>query len=1245
MIDARLRNHVVLSTAILSVLLSQAGADDWPMWRFDASRSAATPTELPATLELTWRREFPPLTPAWEEDPRLHFDGGYEPIAAGGLLYVASSQDDVLIAIDVDSGEERWRYYAGGPIRFAPVSVEGAVFFGADDGCIHCVDAQSGQRIWKFLAAPDQRKVLGNARMISVWPVRGGPVLHEERIWLTVGVWPFEGTFLYSFDVAGATSEEIRQTSQQAEVVSLRDSGLPGLEVETLTDITPQGYLVGARSRLFIPCGRSKVLLKDLATGDFTVPSYSTGDSSSYHVCATDRILFHGGISVDLQESRTISLGARHPVFDSESVYFGKGGAGVACDLAHPREVTGKDRRGREVTSTQLDQLWRLRDRDIHDVPGEAEYAQWLQQNPLRVDLKAGNRLYGHQGNRLFAVEIPDGEKPATAIWNRQIDGTPRSMIAADDHLFVVTEEGTILCFGAEGRPDRLFAREAEPLEADPAWSERAAAILEESDVHNGYCLAVGIGTGGLVRELARQSDLEIVVIDSDPQAVSRLRSELDRSGLYGTRVSVIVGDPVTAALPPYFASLVVSEGLETGDIKLSDELVRAVFQATRPYGGVSILPLADDRTEELQEIVARLGLAGADVRRVGEFTRLTRVGRLPGSADWTHEYGDPSNTLMSHDELVKAPLGVLWFGGPAASGDLFYNRHFWGPSAVVIGGRMFIQGPGDLAAIDVYTGRILWQQSLEDVDNYRPGRRGNDFEGRLAGFHFLAVEDSLYLVLVDRCVRLDPETGEELAAFRLENPEEQWGRIRVEEDLLITEVFGETAEYGVMPVGMAALDRYTGELRWRHDAQLSFPVSAVSGDTLYCFDGALEEFYKDARRRGRVPEAAENKSVVAIDLATGEERWRVETDQVFTWLAFSREQDTLIASNKLSITAFAGADGYQLWTRAAEGVGFRGHPETLWDKVILWNDQILDQRGPGRAWEVLTGKPIERMHPITQELVDWEFTKSGHHCNYAIANPYLMTFRADTAGFCDIASSTTSRLQGYRPGCRNSLIPANGVLNSPNFANGCVCGYPLFTSLALIHRPDAEVWSYNAITMPKEKKPVERLAVNFGAPGDRQDQDGSLWLDYPNRGGSSPDVGLRVEGEQLRYFHQHSTLVEADEMSWVAASGVEGVSRITVALNNPSPREYTLRLVFSESDAGIDQSDRVFNVVVQGEPRISALDIFQEADGRNQGLVREVPGVSAASDLSIEFVSVHGEPVLCGFELVAVSGTDEGDD
>lgn len=40
----------------LAVTAAPCGAD-WPMWRYDANRSAASPAELPAELHLQWKRE------------------------------------------------------------------------------------------------------------------------------------------------------------------------------------------------------------------------------------------------------------------------------------------------------------------------------------------------------------------------------------------------------------------------------------------------------------------------------------------------------------------------------------------------------------------------------------------------------------------------------------------------------------------------------------------------------------------------------------------------------------------------------------------------------------------------------------------------------------------------------------------------------------------------------------------------------------------------------------------------------------------------------------------------------------------------------------------------------------------------------------------------------------------------------------------------------------------------------------
>ena len=121
-----------------------------------------------------------------------------------------------------------------------------------------------------------------------------------------------------------------------------------------------------------------------------------------------------------------------------------------------------------------------------------------------------------------------------------------------------------------------------------------------------------------------------------------------------------------------------------------------------------------------------------------------------------------------------------------------------------------------------------------------------------------------------------------------------------------------------------------------------------------------------------------------------------------------------------------------------------------------------------------------------------------------------MLTFRADSAGFCDIESGNTARLEGYRSGCRNSLIPANGVLNSPNMAHGCVCGYSLFTSLALIHVPQNEVWSYNALK--PGKRSVKRFRRQFWGSGrpHRRRRDAMARLSQCGR--SFADGGRQVE-------------------------------------------------------------------------------------------------------------------------------------
>ncbi|MEM7233762.1 MAG: PQQ-binding-like beta-propeller repeat protein, partial [Planctomycetota bacterium] len=127
-----MRCHPIPRLLVLCLTTTVSLAEDWPMWRRDAARSAEASTPLPQTRELLWQRQFPALSPAWPEDRRLQFDASYEPIVQGKRLFVACSRDDSVSALHTDTGDLLWRFFADGPIRFAPVAVGDRVFFVSD---------------------------------------------------------------------------------------------------------------------------------------------------------------------------------------------------------------------------------------------------------------------------------------------------------------------------------------------------------------------------------------------------------------------------------------------------------------------------------------------------------------------------------------------------------------------------------------------------------------------------------------------------------------------------------------------------------------------------------------------------------------------------------------------------------------------------------------------------------------------------------------------------------------------------------------------------------------------------------------------------------------------------------------------------------------------------------------------------------------------------------------------------------
>ena len=177
-----------------------------------------------------------------------------------------------------------------------------------------------------------------------------------------------------------------------------------------------------------------------------------------------------------------------------------------------------------------------------------------------------------------------------------------------------------------------------------------------------------------------------------------------------------------------------------------------------RPYGGMACSPCRPSSARRSARRSAPRRPAGA-----GQGARGRRLdaadARRPAarSADWTHEHADAANTRVSKDRVVKAPLGLLWFGGTSNDGIL--PRHGHGPQPQVIDGRLFIEGVDMMRALDIYTGRLLWETKLPGVgrayDNmlHQPGANAG-------GSNYVSTPDGIYVAYGKSVVRLDPATG-----------------------------------------------------------------------------------------------------------------------------------------------------------------------------------------------------------------------------------------------------------------------------------------------------------------------------------------------------------------------------------------------------------------------------------------------------------------------------------------------------
>ncbi|MBP89986.1 MAG: hypothetical protein CMJ64_25300 [Planctomycetaceae bacterium] len=1292
----RLIHLLILAIAI--VYTATADAADWPTYLHDFTRAGATDEQLSLPLKQSWVRDAPSaLRRAWTGPEgrtvegkdlydRVRFDDAFQVAVVGEDVFFGSSVDHRVYCLDSQSGAERWSFFTGAAVRLSPTVVDGRVYVGSDDGYAYCLDAGSGQLIWKYRAGPAEEWFIGRGDMISRWPVRTGILVDGGVAYFGAGIFPHENVYMCGVDAVNG------HVIWRNDNISHQEAGRE--------DLSPQGYLLASPQHIYVPSGRTRPKSFDRETGKLLGASVTSLGISSGTIAGTNAIMINGRLHLyspgshiaGTGEASFVTTGSYLARVDSKS--YGKIGERVSKLKNELRELS---RERSKIGEEQYEQQKKRVTAQIQSL--DEDSVAW--RSPCSANsslIVVGEHVFAGGAGEVIGFDAASGKQ----VWKANIDGHARGLAAANGQLFVSTSNGQVYAFGsAKSAVADLETPRADPMPyAVDKWTDiyktAAADILKLTGVTRGFCLVVGSENGRLAYELARHSDLRIYGIESDSAKVNVSRRALSKAGLYGHRVTIHHTEDALIPYSTYFANLIVSDRLLiSGQLPTSAELVG---RHLKPAGGVICLGRpesageASPYSEPLDVWLRKTQLVEQSVvQQDDNWVALTR-GTLPGAGNWSHQYAEPGNTASSGDKVVQGGLGVLWYGDPGP--ELMVNRHQGAVGPLVVNGRMFVQGETSLMAYDAYNGLRLWE--VENPEAVRTGVFQNRAPGNLA-----VGEDLLFHMARDRVFVHDVGSGEVKATYTLPDTvnreTHQWGYIAYRDGRLfgtattrevIARQFRRRGNPGAAATdAIFAIDTSSGEYLWTYQGKsIDFQAIALGPDRVYFIDSSVtseqrEEILLQDKTElksltGEAAKFAEERMkkldvrlAVAIDAKAGDVLWKKPVDVTDCSdigigggkLTLMYHDDTLVFCGananghywkqfiagdfkRRRMVALSATLGYKLWSKDAN---YRHRPIIIGKRIIAepW------------SFDLHTGKQETRINPLTGVEVPWSIARPGHHCGMLTGSENMLIFRSGFTGFYDLkADSGTRHFAGHRLGCWINAIPTNGLVVMPEASAGCVCMFSIASTIVLEPRQPRRPWSLFSQTGPLT--PVRQLALNFGAPGDRRDQTGKLWLSWPRpsdnpRSKSTDKTGLALTFDLKTTFADgggfvshdgDATVADSPELAWVTSSGGRGLTRFSIPLLGADdvPTEYTLRLHFAP-DTGSETGGQVCNVTIQGKRVLKNLDVLAEKEAR---VVREFTGVQVTDNLVVELTPVNGTtdsprlPVVCGVEVIQTNGS-----
>ncbi|MBI2439796.1 MAG: PQQ-binding-like beta-propeller repeat protein [Lentisphaerae bacterium] len=1216
------------SSAHHSGLREGGSTSDWPMYKHDACRSGVTDEPLTFPLQPQWVYVSPqPPRPAWPEPVkvinRLDFDYAPQLVVAAGLVCFGSSSDDTIRALDAASGAEKWHFIAGGPVRFAPQIAGGKVYFSADDGVIYCLDAATGKIVWTFNAAPADERLIGNERMISRWPARTGVLVDGGVLYCTAGMWPADGIFVYALDAASGKVIWCNDTSHiTGDLRTLHmgaDFGTYG--------VCPQGALLASGNILLVPTGKGLPAGYDRRTGKllyYHMGAEYNQAGGTWNTIKGDKF-YNTSAGVYALQTGVLSGGFAYNGMPT----LARAGAGGI--MTYPVYEKGRI----SVLPHMVSQQGKVLVRKAYELA------------------LAGETLLVGQDGAVVAEE----KATQREVWRATVQGEARGIAVADGRVFVSTSEGVVHCF-APGGGKAAEAKQSNIQQPTPNTQHptpTTVSLLRQAGMDRGFALVLGDADGQMSTALAAQTQLQVINALTDETQAAKLRENLlSKTTWYGSRIHVQHVSRIAALpFPPYFANCVLVAKPVAG------LAAKELYRVLHPCGGLLLFPGCD--RPEADRLAREAGAAGGEIQAdvAGAFIRR---GRLSGALDW--------DTPYAGDQRVRWPLRLAWFGGPGPA--LVLDRKEGNTMGPVANGRYFVAGPDCLTAVDAYNGAMLWTRPMPKTGRYVSLTDEKDtiagvppVTDRNVGWSIWADGENVYCQLSGHlrgtntsqsCIQLNAHTGNQKKIFgtfeppaRVSLKTPQTWRLDVDTNHAGTVTLAATsaglrATLTTRDPVVSALDQWElffdlrpFEARYglyeRGVFQLKMFPARATNDVARWRAGAGEAHPRVAVTGKRTPDGTETSVLVPwkeIEIMAGGRP---------ASFGFAAILDSSDATNNVSVARaylFCDRSASALnngWANIGLNESAAGSEGARLPSLVAGPFDAAPKRVQVRRGEARPGTDT-RLHPFTGERGPKFFQAGTFGCGGSAYSATCVFMRSTALAIYDFADDSGMRhFDGIKPSCTVSMTAALGLLLSSEGRGGCECTTSFQTSLALapVDERSNEDW---AIFHDREAQTqVRQAAINFGAPGDRRDADGALWLRFPRITGGSgqslvPEgasslgiwrqnvpvglpIPLQIEGNEGAGPHRVNadrTRIEGTDRPWIYASHYRGIRKATLKL------EFTKPLVSLPAGGTINLDGQLTEPVWQGEPQAvlpsGKTSVFLRHDAENLYIAARRPAV-----------------------------------